>query len=133
RLDHFERDRAKREELPTIEPIWADLKLLISGADATTGPLGQHCSAFGMIKMPVRQHNRDQPWLGGCEDRLQMGFNGGPGIDDERTLRGVGDHPRVRTIEGHCAWVGGPYELDIRRIRTDDGCHRSVSREPASG
>ena len=61
RLENLETQRAHFDQLSPIEPIRANAELRVGSPYAASGPLGEHRCAFGMIKMPVCEHNRGEP------------------------------------------------------------------------
>ena len=126
RLEHLERNRANRDQLSRFESIRANAALGIGGAHVATSPLSQYRGAFGMIKMPVRQYDRDQARLGCGQDCLDVRLDGG-------AVGCVADHPGVGSIQGHRTWVGSAYQLDVGRTWTRSRCHDDLSLAGAVG
>ena len=57
--------------------------------------------------MPVREHNRDEPWHARRQDRLDVINDRRTWVDHQSTLTLIGDHPGVGSVQGHRARVRG--------------------------
>ena len=127
RLQNLETQRAHSDQLSPFEPIRANSELRIGGPYATTNPLSEHCCAFGVIKMPVCQHDRDELTGTGRKNGFQVSLDGRTGVDHQGTIVLIGDHPGVRSVQSHRPGIGRPNQPHIWHSGRVRGCHVEVS------